>query len=271
LTLFRFGAIPLLLLFAHHAHAQSFSTLSGGRSRGLANSSSCLEDEWSLFNNVAGLGTLTLPSVAMSSHVRPQLRGTNQVAAALTMPVKIGVTAWGIMCTGDNLYREEIATAGFSNKFGIASLGVKVNYIQYNAEGFGRKGVTSISAGGIVSLTQNIKIGAHIINVNQPVISKTEDERLPTILVTGVSFTASEQLVILTEVEKNLDYDATWKTAMEYTPLKKLAVRSGFNLYPNAFFFGVGFSTRKFKFSYACEYSIAVGTGHEASVGYYLR
>ena len=72
------------------------------------------------------------------------------------------------------------------------------------------------------------------------------------------------------EVAKSLDYRATWKTGIEYQPLKKFTVRSGFNLYPNALFFGTGFSTKKIKINYAIEHTIITGVSHEASVGYHF-
>ncbi|MDZ7646337.1 MAG: hypothetical protein U5K54_03660 [Cytophagales bacterium] len=56
---------------------------------------------------------------------------------------------------------------GFGNKFGIASLGVKANYIQYQADGFGTYGAVSIDFGGLAELTDQLSIGAYITNLNQ--------------------------------------------------------------------------------------------------------
>jgi hypothetical protein len=266
----KIGAIIPLLLLTFPSFAQSFSTLSGARSHGLAYASACLEDEWSLFNNVAGLAGASTLAASISSNVKSQLPGANRIAATLTAPFKVGVVALGTICTGDNLYNEQILSAGFSNKLGIASLGIKTNYIQYNAEGFGRKGVATISLGGIFSITKKIKIGAHIVNINQPLISTQDNERLPTTLIVGASFLTSEHILIVTELEKNLDHETTWKTGIEYNPLKKFAIRSGFNLYPNSFFFGTGFNTKKLKVNYAIQYSTAMSTCHEASVSYFF-
>lgn len=262
------GAIIPLLLLAYPSFAQSFSTLSGARSHGLAYASACLEDEWSLFNNVAGLAASSTLGASISSNVRPQLSGMNRIAATFTVPFQVGVVALGTIRTGDNLYNEQVVSAGFSNQLGIASLGIKANYIQYSAEGFGRKGVATISLGGIFSVTQKIKIGAHIVNINQPRISTQDNERMPTTLIAGASFLTSEHVLITTELEKNLGHETTWKTGIEYNPLKKFTVRSGFNLYPNAFFFGTGFNTKKIKINYAIEYNTALSTCHEASISY---
>src|SRR5690606_13724781 len=116
-----------------------------------------------------------------SYHARPQLPGANRMAVVVASPVRTGTAAVGVYRMGSSLYNEQMISGGYSNKFGLASLGVKVNYIQYNAEGFGSKGVTTISMGGIASLTPTVKVGAHITNINQAKLSGDEEERVPTI------------------------------------------------------------------------------------------
>jgi len=250
------------------ARGQSVSTFMSARASGMGNAFSCLQDEWSVFNNIGGLTGIKKTTAAFSYDAQPSLKAANKMAAVLALPLKTGTAGFGIFKFGDDLYNEQVLSTGYSSKFGLASLGVKVNYIQYYAEGFGTKGVFSFSFGGIARLTSQLAIGAHITNVNQPKLSALENEHIPTLLNAGISFTPSEKIFITTEVEKDLDYKATWKTGLEYKAQKKICFRTGFNLYPAAGFFGVGFRPKKFTLDYAFRYQPTVGGGHQASIAY---
>ena len=250
------------------SNAQSSSTLIGARANSVGYASSCLEDEWSIFNNIAGLANVEKVSAAFAYDAQPSFKPFNRAAAVCAVPLKFGVAGVGVFRFGDKLYNEQILTAGFSNTFGLASLGLKVNYIQYNAEGFGRKGVLSLSFGGIAKLTEKILIGAHIININQPKISASENEKLPTVLITGILFKLSPKTFITTELEKDLEYPVLWKTGFEYQVHKKFIFRTGFNINPHAGFFGLGFRPKKFKLDYTYQNSFSIGTRHQASVAY---
>ena len=266
--MYHYFLIGMLSLCLYQTYAQSSSSFAGARANGLGFASACLQDEWSLFNNIAGLAKVDHISTAFTYDAQPSFKPFNKTAAVVAVPLKFGVAGLGIFHFGDKLYNEQILTAGFSNTFGLASLGIKLNYVQYNAEGFGRKGVISISFGGIVQLTENIFLGAHIVNLNQPTIGADENEKIPTMLVTGVGFSLSDKTYITTEIAKDLDYPITWKTGFEYQVNKKFVFRTGFNIYPHAGFFGFGFRPRKFKLDYAYQHHFNFAARHQATVGY---
>lgn len=259
------------LLLVTMASAQSVSVSSGARAAGLAYASSCIADEWSLFNNVAGLAYLTKPAAGVACHVKPQLPGATRMAGVVCVPLKTGVVSAGMYRFGDDVYNEQLFSAGFSNKLGIAALGIRMSYIQYAAEGFGTRGMLSISMGGIASLSPNVKIGAHITNINQPKVSERDNEYLPVTMAIGAGITPSEKVFLTVEVEKDIEFHATWKVATEYKPVKKFAIRSGFNLYPNALFLGVGLTGSRLHINYALDHRITIGTGHQVSVNYWFR
>jgi hypothetical protein len=249
--------------------AQSVSTLMSARAAGISYASSVLKDEWSLFNNVGGLGGIKKTNVSFAADLRLAMPGANRVAVIFSSPLKTGVAGAGFFCFGDDLYSEQIISTGYGNTFGIASLGLKVNYIQYRSEPYGRKSAVSLNFGGVADITPNISVGAYMTNINQPRLSG--DERLPTKLVAGVGFKPVEKLLLVTEIEKDLSYSATWKGAAEYVVHKKIILRTGFNLYPGAVFFGAGFISRKLKIDYALQYSHEQNFAHQVSVVYILQ
>ena len=243
----------------------------GGRVAGLGYASSCLADEWSILNNVAGLAKANKTATAFSYDLQPAFKPFNRMAGVLTLPFNFGTAGAGVFRFGDELYSEQMISVGFANTFGLASLGLKANYIQYNAEGFGTKGVFTISFGGIAQLTEKISVGAHVVNLNQPTISKTDGEKLPTILIVGGSVKLSTQTIVTTELEKSLEHPVKWKTGVEYQLRKKFLLRTGFNINPGAAFFGFGFRQKKFQFDYAYQHSFTAGSRHQATIGFIFK
>lgn len=234
----------------------------------MAYASSCLSDEWSVFNNIAGLASVQSVISSFSCDVQPAFKPFNKAAAVFAVPLQPGVGGIGIYRFGDDLYNEQIITAGFSNQFGLAALGVKMNYIQYRAEGFGRTDAFTISFGGIAELTPHLFIGAHIININQPKLSSASEERIPTILIAGLLFKPSDHTLIATELEKDLEYKMTWKTGIEHKAHKKVFFRTGFSVYPTAGFLGVGLKSKKFLIDCTYQYIPELGARFQGSVGY---
>jgi len=251
--------------------AQSTSTLMGARACGMGYSSSAIADEWSIFNNVAGLAKVTRITAAFTYDAQPSFKHFNKAAAAFVCPVKIGAAGLGAFRFGDDLYNEQVLIAGYSNSFGLASLGAKVNLIQYNIKGFGSKSIVTVSFGGIARLTEHLVLGAHIININQPKLSSLDDERIPTILVAGILTNVSDNVTITAEIEKDIDYKPAIKSGVEYRILKKFFVRTGIRIQPNAGFFGFGFKATRYSLDYAFQYSQGWGSRHQASVSYKLK
>ena len=259
----------LVLLLAKKTTAQSTSTTMGARSAAMGNSSSALSDEWSLINNVGGLAKIVEACTSFSFDAKPALPGSSRIAAVISAPLKTGTIGVGVFKFGDKLYSEQILTTGYGNQFGIASLGLKVNYIQYRAEGFGTKSALSISAGGIAEITPQLSIGAYIQNLNQPKL--TNGERVPARLAVGLSFKPTKQFLLVTEVEKDVAYDAIIKAGMEYSIHKKVFARTGINLNPETAFFGIGFKGWRLNFDYAITYHNALNFSHQASACYRLE
>jgi len=238
---------------------------------GMANASTCLSDIWASHNNVAGLAEIKAPATAFALHTTPSLEFLNRMAMTLAVPFSHATAALGIFRFGDDLYNEHMITIGVANRFGLASLGVRANYIQYHADGAGTRVAFSAGFGGIASLTPNLRVGAHILHVNQPIVNTDTGERLPTRMATGVAYVAPDKLHIAVEAEKETGYPTTIKAGMEYRFVPRLAFRTGFHLNPDTGFFGLGFTTSRFRIDYAVQLNTPLGIGHQASVVYEFK
>jgi hypothetical protein len=258
--------LAAFLLIGFFADAQSVRTLMGARAAGMGFASIVLADESSLFNNIGAMAEVKNSASFFAYEVRPYLSGANSTAAGILTPVKIGVAGIGLFSFGDDFYREEIATLGYSNKFGMTSLGISANYVQYRAEGFGTRGALTMNFGGLARITPQITVGASITNITQGSLS--QDETLPVKFSAGMSLQPVDHFLMVVQVEKDIAYPALLKTGAEYTIHKKIFVRTGFNFNPNAAYFGLGCKTTRLKIDYAFSFSAPLGESHHASAAY---
>lgn len=268
-TMIRFLAIGFSVA-VYPLIAQSSSTLLGARAAGMGYASATNQNEWSIFNNIAGLATLKERTAAISYDLRPALPGANRMGALIALPFSFGVTGLGIFRFGNNIYSEQLISLSFANKIEKTSLGGSFNYIQYKAEGFGTHSAIGLNLGGITQLTPTLAIGAWIQNLNQPRINFTNKEKAPVKLLAAVSFKPIETFCVVTEIEKDLIYKAIWKTGMEYIIHKKFFARAGFNVNPNALFVGLGMHSWRIKIDYALQSFTQLGASHQASASYRL-
>lgn len=238
----------------------------GARAHGMGYSSACLEDVWSMTNNVAALAKVKTSSAAFSYHSLPSFTPFDRMSGIIALPLFGGVAGGSVFRFGDDLYNEQILSLGFANTFGLASLGFNLNYIQYRAEGLESVGAFTASFGGLATITSQLSFGAYIMNINQPVINELTRERIPTRLTAGFGLKISDKVFVASEVEKDLQQAPVVKGGFEYRPFGKIAFRTGFNLQPQAAFFGLGFKVRKFDLDYALQSNRAVGWSHEASI-----
>lgn len=241
----------------------------GARQMAMGGASASLSDAWALFHNVAGLAQQK-QSFAFAYEASPQLPGANRMAASWQIPVRSFTTGIGFFRFGDALYNEQFISLGVAHRMGITSLGAKVNFSQYRADGFGVLSAMTLDIGGITQLTPELRVAAYITNVTQSSLNSGSGERLPMRMVVGVGFQFTKKIIATTEVEKDPDYPLTWRTGFEYDVYKNLFFRTGYQLQPNAFYFGIGGNRKRLRIDYALRYHFLLGASHQASATFLL-
>jgi hypothetical protein len=180
----------------------------------------------------------------------------------------LGSIAAGASAFGDDIYNEQAISIGLANHIGLAGVGIRADLMQLRIDGSSVKRTIGITIGAIAHLSPRLSIGACAHNVNLP--EWTRGQPLPVVLNTGISFKPSESFLVVGEVEKNTDFDPTIKVAFEYSLRKKFFARTGFNLFPNAAFGGIGLRTWRLAFDYALRFGHLPGYSHQLSVGVHI-
>lgn len=255
----------MLLLHTLNIRAQSVLSNIGAKNEGLASTTSVSSDEWSLWRNPAGLASVD--NTRLSSSIR-RMQNIDAFtrSVVLATPTSFGSFGAGMSSFGDELYNEQAASFGFAHTLGLASLGVRADVIQLRIDGDNIKRAFGISIGSIARLTPRLSIGACARNINLP--QWAHGQPLPVVLNAGLLFRPSDNFLLVAEVEKNTDFNPTFKGAMEYSLRRKFFVRTGFNLFPNAAFGGIGLRAWRLAFDYALRFGYLPGYSQQLSVSF---
>lgn len=260
----------LALLLPFMSHGQNGQYTLGARAGAVANTSLTFSDEWSVFNNIGALAGVEHSSVFFTYQNRYNISAFNTFGGGYVRPMLNGVAAVGVFRFGDDLFSEQKINVGFSNKFGLVSLGANINYLQVSIEGLGTKGIIMIDFGGKATISDRLVFGAHISNVNQGELSSLTGEKIPTIMRAGLSYRPIDGLMLNAEIEKNLNFDALVKIGLEYKLIEKVTIRTGIVTEPFESAFGLGFHPGKINVDYALRNNTDLGDIHEVSVAYRL-
>ena len=266
----KFLLVLFLTLVCSNAYSQTGTEAfpRGGRSMGMGNANVTLGDVWSIFNNVGGLAKTENTQATFSYDHRLNIDELTTLAAAAVIKGKNKAFGLGISSFGSEHFSQNQIGIGFSNQLGIASLGIKVNYLQTSIEGFGRGAAAVIEFGGVAELTPELFFGAHVYNVTRAKYGKNSDDRLPTTVKAGISYRPNSKVMVNLEAEKDILLDPLLKMGLEYNLLERVWARVGMNTQPNKFFFGVGFRPKRFHIDYAFTQHPSLGNTHHFSFNY---
>ena len=164
----------------------------GPRALGMGNNGVTLEDPWSIFNNPAGITGIDKTSTLFAYRTIFDFTPFNTVSAGAVMPSKFGTVALSVFRFGDDLFSSQMTSAMIGKKIQLLNLGLRLNHLQFNIDGFGRKSILLADIGSLVRLTDELTLGAMVSNFSQSSVSQETRERIPTIIKMGVSYTSGE-------------------------------------------------------------------------------
>jgi len=265
-----FSTLTLMLCVTLTAWAQTGAETypKGARSMGMGNAHVTLTDAFGIFNNIGALGRLESSQVIFGYDHRLAIQELTTLAAGAAWVRDFGVFGFGISHYGGDLFNQKNIGLGFSNTFGIASFGLKLNYFQTNIEGFGRKASPVLEFGGVAALGPELFFGAHVYNLTRSKLSPAGSDYLPTIIKAGLSYLPSNKLTINVEAEKEILLLAQFKAGIEYNLLDRFWARSGIQTQPNNLFFGIGFKPIRYHIDYALGQNYRLGYTHHFSFSY---
>jgi hypothetical protein len=192
----------------------------------------------------------------------------NTVYSAFNIPTSLGTPALGFYRFGDALFNTIMASLGFGSKIGTISLGIKLNYLQYQIDRFGKKGMIVAEMGAIGPLGPRVNFGMHIYNFTQTVISETSQEKIPVILRLSLHYLINTETHLYSEVEQIIERGLDLRMGIAHKILKELELRTGFSTETNLMTFGAGLNISRITVDYGIKANKTISATHNFGLTY---
>ncbi len=246
-----FILLALCMPFLLHAGGDPLPI--GARFGGMGGTGLTLTDLWSIRLNPAGIAGIEVPTAGLFYQRHWLSEELAHQGLAVALPLGKGVLGIGADRFGYSLYNETKASLTYAMPFGDGlRAAVQMDYIGVGlGENYGRTGTLVAELGMQARITDALWIGAHIYNPNRSGFGTTGDaavlvdERVPTVVRAGMTYTFSKKLLMTLEAEKDIDQSERFRVGMEYQPNKVLYLRTGISSKPTGSHFGVGFHLEK--------------------------
>lgn len=168
--------------------------------------------------------------------------------------------------TGFSLYREITATAVVAKSFGgIVSAGCNINYDHLSIAGYGSAFTIGIDVGATVQITDDVRWGFSLLNINRPTIGKEKDD-LPQLYLTGATCDLLPTASVSFTIIKDVRYPASIRTGVRFSPLEFVDLRFGASSDPSRYFAGIGIHYSSVSIDYSVATHVELGLTHSIGV-----
>lgn len=240
----------------------------GAKQISLANSDVALcNDVFAVFNNPAGLAQLNWREAGI--YYSPAPFGLKEMANAYGSyiePTSMGNISIGFMTYGFELYRENKFLLSYAARIeNNLLLGASLLYHNLSIKNYGSDNAFSLNLGGLAYIRNDLRWGFQYHNISGASYG-TEDDQIPSVLLTGLSFDPSEDIILNAAIEKSSLSPLSLKFGIEYTIVNAVFLRGGFSTEPDRFSAGIGFTYSYFELDYSVFNHSDLGLTHQAGI-----
>ena len=271
--------ILLLSFVTFSIFTQSFSNLShvGSKSMGMAGAVvSDVNDLETVFYNPAGLVNIKPYSFIAGTTDLYGLKFLNHQFLSISLPYKSAVSIQQLGTNSSGLSDKNLSSEksiSFSKAFFLLddansklSVGYNINgliFYQNASAGVNGDGTSGLGSGetttlgldiGVhASLRNKISFGAFIKNINNPSIGKgSSSSQLPRRMDVGLTYNPFDGLYTTFAIEKVLGQEqSSFRFGIQYDIIESLSFRTGIQMNPNRFGFGLSYKLNNIEVSYS--------------------
>ena len=246
---------------------------SGGRTNALGKCSVALNDFWSCHNNPAGFAYHNNVSIGFAYQNKFMLKELGYKNAGIVFPLNVGIISASASQFGYNSYNENIIGFGLARSFGPnLRIGLKLDYLFFKfSEGYDSKSTATFELGLQYQINESLCLGAYIFNPVNVKLKTLHKDKIPIIMRLGFSYFVSEDFMITSEIEENLKYDFSYRLGLEYEIYKNFFIRSGFQLKPELFTFGIGYDYDRYIIDVCAQMNQTLGASLSCSFVFNIK
>jgi len=253
--------------------AANENNTTGGRSAAMGGASVAFSDFWAVNNNQAGIAGINNIKAGFYYENRFMLKELSLKALALVYPAKSGVFGFNYSHLGYSMYNEQKLGLAYAKSFGKRfSAGLQFDYLNTHiADNYGNKSAFTFELGIQAKLNDKLELGAHLFNPVNARFNDYNNEKIPSVFKLGLNYLFSDKLLFTIESEKNINYDAIFKTGFEYKILSIAYIRMGISNNPTISSFGFGIDYKQFTFDFSSSVHQILGYSPQFSLIYNMK
>ncbi len=241
-----------LLLISTSLSAQNDRFAVGAAEAGTGFAAQTRANAFSVFNNTAGLAKINGLNIGAYAENRFLVADINLFGLGVALPTKSGTFGLGLHRYGNGSYSETKVRLGYGRLLAEKlSIGATFELGSLAIEEYGSNFNFTFDLGFQYNILDNVRIGATIYNPLRMQLTDNDLDRLPTILTFGSTYQPSEKVAIHIEVQKNLDFKASFRGGVDYRLLDVLSIQAGFVSNPNMATAGFGIHLKGVKINIA--------------------
>jgi hypothetical protein len=263
----------IFFIFVCHGAESAENYPSGARALSLSNAFVSISDTWSTFHNQAGLAGLESFSAGVFYESRFMVDELSHTAGSFVIPIKSGTFGISFSQFGKGTYKEHKIGLAFAKSLSQKiSAAIQLDYLSERfPENERAAGFVTFEAGIVYAATEELFLGAHIFNPIQGGIKTAEGvQKMPALFRIGGHYQFPKMVLLIFETEKNFENPLLFKSGLEFSPVKNLALRFGVSGKPVAYTAGVGFQTGKITTDIGFSYHGNLGITPSVSIRFAL-
>jgi len=175
-----------------------------------------------------------------------------------------------------------VSSFGFSayqeNTMGLAygikvldkiSVGAEVKYANLSIKELGSNGAIIVQMGVLTQISPSLSLGFSAYNVNRAQFQvQGPQEPIPGIVRGGLAYQASEQVMVVLDLVKDIDHPLSYRGGLEYQLNDLIRARAGVSTEPLTLNLGIGLAWKEFIFDFASSYTERAGYSPHISLSY---
>ena len=244
--------------------------LSGSACSGLGITTPVKNNTNVIFSNPALLASAKSTSMTFSLENHYSFPGLYQMRGGLLLKLPAGKASSGLFRIGDRHFSYHEFSLGYANTMGLVSLGLRTKIIQWHIDPLTTIHKLGIDFGGVATLSPSWFFGAYIINLNYPLISKNDHERVPMTMLTGIAYVPSDKVYLQTEIIKSIDHPPVLNIGLQYMAIENMGLRTNLSTNPLKSRFGILFTANNLSLEYSSTLQYPLGQSHLWSITYKL-
>lgn len=260
----------VLVLFIIHQEVLlcAFERFGGGaRAKALGGAFTAYADDYNaIVYNPAGLAQCKSAAVSFFYELPFGLKELGTTTAAFSFPFRYGGGGIMVQQMGNNIYKESRYILSYGKDISDnIYLGASLKLLHLGIKNYGSAGVLGIDAGCIYNISDDLKLGMFVSNLNKPNIGRQKGE-IPGTYAVGVSKRILPEITFNFDVQKQGEYPVSIRCGTEMSLMKQFQLCLGFSDNPAAFAGGFGLDLNRVSIHYCISNHSRLGVTNQFSL-----